>query len=348
MVTSHSDHTATLLNNGKVLVAGGYGSSGSYLSQSELYIPSGEMMLSHDYGLKGDQTNPKIVVDGGVNPIVVWQDTRSFIGNTVTTDTNVFMQKFNSIGEPQWPSAVTTGSYTSPYTVMDIRADTYGTMFSQSGMGGTGTHYSGKPSIGVTQGLSDNTRRLIVAFEDNRNDTTTVPVSSCGYNNTSTLTQACAQSYDLNEYNINQLTSWNVYFHANNQANLDLAVKITEWDGTQIASQSGNKVWSSCSPACPSQQTVTFTTGATNYPNPPSDLVGNVTMRRLMVTFTRTLGQTVISYDNSPAGTYDSRLTTGTIVPEKSIILSLVIPFLPPVIYYLLKRRRKYCHARIL
>jgi hypothetical protein len=69
-------------------------------------------------------------------------------------------------------------------------------------------------------------------------------------------------------------------------------------------------------------------------------------MRRLMVTLTRTAGQTVISYDNT---NYESRLGTGTIVPEKSIILGLIIPMLPPVVYYLTKRRkrrREYSYMR--
>lgn len=82
------------------------------------------MLLSHDFALRGDQRYPRIAADSG-NPYVVWEDDRSFVGDTVTSDKNVFMQKFDgSTGSPQWPAATTGVGYTSPYAVMDIRTDT--------------------------------------------------------------------------------------------------------------------------------------------------------------------------------------------------------------------------------
>jgi len=320
-------HTATLLSNGKVLVAGGYDGTNT-LSTAETFNPSGEMLLSHDFGLTGNQRYPRIAVDSG-NPYVVWEDDRSFIGTTVTSDKNIFLQKFDgTTGSPLWPAASTGAGYSSPYAIMDIRADTFG--------GGTGSHYSGRPSLGgITGLLADNTRRIVIGFEDNRNDTGAAS-GECGVSNTSSLVRVCGQSYDVNEYNINQSTDWTVYFYTSAAANLTINTDITEWDGTQIAKPSANATWSSCSPACPSMQSTTFTSGGS--PAPPSDTVGNITMRRLQVRFTWNSGTVTISYDNTG---FDSRLSTGTIVPENALFLGLLIPGLPPAVGYWVRRRRR-------
>src|SRR3989344_7582257 len=106
-----------------------------------------------------------------------------------------------------------------------------------------------------------------------------------------------------------------------------------EWDGTQVVEEETAQSWSSCAPACPDMQTFTFIT-------PPSDTHGIVTMRRLGVKFDYSsgAGSVDLKYDNT---TENSRLGTGDIVPERSILLSLVIPFLPPLIYYWVKRRQR-------
>ncbi|OGY17694.1 MAG: hypothetical protein A2786_05810, partial [Candidatus Chisholmbacteria bacterium RIFCSPHIGHO2_01_FULL_52_32] len=299
------DHSATLLPNGRVLAAGG-ASDVAYLSTVELYNPAGEMMLSHDFGLAGNQWYPKIAVDSG-NPYVVWEDDRSFIGNTVTSDKNIFMQKFDgTTGAPQWPAATTGGGYTSPYTVMDIRADTLA--------GGTGTHYSGRPSLGgITGTLGDQTKRIVIGFEDNRNDTGAA-AGECGVSNTSSQVRVCGQSLNINEVNVPQTTSWAVKFYASAAATLTVNTDITEWDGTQVAKASASQTWSACSPACPSLQTVTFTTGGANAP--PSDTVGNMTMRRHRVRFTWSSGTVTISYDNTGV---ESRLEAGALGSQDPI-----------------------------
>ncbi|MDP3955255.1 MAG: hypothetical protein Q8Q15_02745, partial [bacterium] len=76
--------------------------------------------------------------------------------------------------------------------------------------------------------------------------------------------------------------------------------------------------------------------------------VGNLTMRRMIVTFTRTSGAATIYYDNSNGTCWgtgtdcDSRLSTGAVVPEKTLIFVFVIPFLPPLVkWYNARRRRK-------
>jgi N-acetylneuraminic acid mutarotase len=286
--------TATLLNNGKVFVSGS-GLTNPGRSIAEIYLPSGELALSHDFGLAGDQTHPEVVTDG-TDIYATWQDNRSFAGTSTTTDSNVFMQKFDTNGEPQWPAASTTGGYTSPYNVSDVRVDTYAN--------GKGTHYSGTPSLGgITGTLGDSTKRIVIAYEDNSN-VTGAASGDCGYTNTNSEVRICGQSYDVNEQNMTQTTGWDVHFHASSPSSPDIDVytDITEWDGEQAAKSTSAQNWGpTCSPACPSIQTESFAT-------PPSSTVGNVTMRRLKVRFVRNSGSVTISYDDT---TYESRLDIG-------------------------------------
>ena len=298
-------------------------------------------MLSHDFALKGDQTYPQVTLDADNLPYVVWQDTRSFVDNTITTDSNIFMQKYDANGVPQWPvgdTAVTIGGteYTSAYSVMDVRVDTFAD--SATAGGGTGTHYSGRPRVGAPTGMlsGDSTKRMPIVWEDNRNNGTNVSVTSCGRSNSSNLVNVCSQSYDISDYGIAQATDWDVFFFANNASTPTIGVNagMYEWDATQIVEEDTAQSWTACSPACltdPVEQNITFAT-------PPSDTHGIVTMRRLGVKFDRTGGSFDLSYDNTGV---NSRLGTGDIVPERSILLSLVIPFLPPLIYYWVKRRQR-------
>ncbi|MDO8657225.1 MAG: hypothetical protein Q7K55_00685, partial [Candidatus Levybacteria bacterium] len=340
MAYARDYNTATVLNSGKVLITGSSIASpndgGSTVA--ELYNPAGELALSHDFAIHGDQTMPQIVNDG-TSPIAVWADTRPMVestGTNISTDSNIFMQKFSaSTGEPLWPSGATTGVYTSPYVVMDTRADTY--------WGSTGTQYSGRPRVGgIATNMADNSKKMVIGFEDSRYDSI-APASGCGNGNTNSLIQVCSQSYDVSEYNMNQSTNWAVIFHASSATtpNIKIYTDIMEWDGTTIASTSGGFVqWTACDPSCPSAQTATFLTG-TSPINPPSDVVGNVSMRRLRVRFSRVSGSVTITYDGTNGDGQDSRLTTGTVVPEKTLILGLIIPFLPPVMYRMMRRRKR-------
>jgi hypothetical protein len=74
LTTARGDHTATLLPNGKVLVAGGFGGGIGYLSSAELYDPaSGTWTATGSMGTgREDHTatllpNGKVLVAGGNN-----------------------------------------------------------------------------------------------------------------------------------------------------------------------------------------------------------------------------------------------------------------------------------------
>ncbi len=67
--------TVTLLKTGKVLVAGGYGSDGTYHSSAELYDPksgkfsaTGSMTTARDSAMATLLTNGKVLIVGGSNP----------------------------------------------------------------------------------------------------------------------------------------------------------------------------------------------------------------------------------------------------------------------------------------
>jgi len=84
------DHTATLLPNGKVLVVGGIGSSGS-LNSAELYDPSlntwtltGNLATARDHHTATLLSNGKVLVTGGQNGTVFNAGAEIFDPNTNT------------------------------------------------------------------------------------------------------------------------------------------------------------------------------------------------------------------------------------------------------------------------
>jgi hypothetical protein len=190
---------------------------------------------------------------------------------------------------------------------MDVRADTLA--------GGTGTHYSGKPAIGgVTDTLSDGTKRVVVGYEDNRTDASAAS-GACGYSNSTSQVRVCGQSYNVNEVNGDQTGDWTVRFKANQAATLTVNADLVEWDGTQIAKNSSSQTWNACDTNCSELQTISYPHNDGTDP-PPSDTVGNVTMRRYRVRLTWVSGSVIVSYDDTGV---DSRLEVGVSAYTDSI-----------------------------
>ena len=147
-----------------------------------------------------------------------------------------------------------------------------------------------------------------MAWEDNR-DVSGAAAGECGVSNTSDLVRVCGQSFAVDEQNYVMDGDWTVKFFVDQATDLDISTAIAEWDGYQLAKESASRNWTTCDGGdCGAVQTASFPNADPTY-DPPSDTVGNVTMRRLMVKFEYNSGAgTTISYDNSGV---DSRLEAG-------------------------------------
>ena len=73
-------HTATLLNNGKVLVVGGIDGEGTFHASAELYDPAtgiwtitGSLAIGREYHTATLLPNGKVVIAGGLELLYGWQ-----------------------------------------------------------------------------------------------------------------------------------------------------------------------------------------------------------------------------------------------------------------------------------
>lgn len=88
MANTRSEHTASVLANGKVLVTGGYNGA-SYLASTELYEPStglwrtvGNMTSARKGHTASLLKNGKVLVTGGSNVILLFNSTELFNPST--------------------------------------------------------------------------------------------------------------------------------------------------------------------------------------------------------------------------------------------------------------------------
>jgi len=144
------------------------------------------------------------------------------------------------------------------------------------------------------------------------------------------------QKYDLSTYTIGE-NDWTVYLEiaAGSSGNIDLNTHITEWDGVEKASSGTEKTNQAVSAG--TENSWTFAEASSQNPQET-----DITMRRLMVEVEYTSGTGItINYGGSAAASADSRLTTGTVIPERGIPLIFLALFLPRIIQEW-ERRRKW------
>jgi hypothetical protein len=131
-------------------------------------------------------------------------------------------------------------------------------------------------------------------------------------------------------------TSWTSYFYVNAAGStsgtvMNVQVGATEADGESASFTS---------------TTGTFTYNGTNsgqqsivFSNLPPTGETSLTHRRLIMKFTYSSGTGINLDYNGGAGVADTRLDVGVVVPERSIILSLIIPLVPGIVIGYRKRK---------
>ncbi|MFC1727590.1 kelch repeat-containing protein [Patescibacteria group bacterium] len=188
-----SDHTATLLNNGQVLISGGIDGSND-LSSSELFIPDGERPVSVDHSNQGAQEHAQIAVTDENKGVVVWQDDLNNSAPSYFGDSNgdwnnnnrILMQQIESDnGVQQWPES------SKP---LDIRVDS---KTSYTGDWTTDLHTRAVPAIAHWKDVDDN-RHAQIVWQDDRNSQIGSPHDIYG------------AKYDTNPYSIAD-QNWSVY-----------------------------------------------------------------------------------------------------------------------------------------
>ncbi len=289
------------MKNGKVLIMGGSDSSTNYYSSSELYTPelSEQPVSSDDSSVNYDQTEPKIGADtANAYSYVAWNDDRVTSPSDTTGEMNIYMQKLDGGGNPVWPNGL---GENGSYNVRDTRVDTT--------RGSLNT--SVQTGVAIAKSVFTNTATDVpiqLAWTDTRDGT---PTSSI-----------YGQSYNTRNYSMSS-TTWTAYYYITgsptNANSIKVQVGTTESDGETVSYTSAESTYTG--DGTNGQKSTVFS----NLP-PTNDT--SLTHRRLILKFTRSTGSMTISY-NGGAGVADTRLEVGTIVPERSLMLVLIIPALP-------------------
>ncbi len=293
----------TTLKNSKPFAVGGP-------STAEIYTPdpSEQFVSTEDFPLAYNQTNPKIAADSASGKTyVAWADTRLTSPSDTTSDTNIYMQRINSTGYPTWPN----GSGTSgTYNVRDVRIN--------NTRGALDTSLQGIPAM--AKSIFDDggaAAPIQLAWLDTRG--TSPPLNIYG------------QSYDTKDRSMTS-TNWTAYYYVTGSPSgsnsISVQVGAAESDGETMSYTSAASTY-----------TGNGTNGEKNtlFSNLPPSGETNLTHRRLVMKLTWVSGSMQIQYNGS-AGVADTRLDVGLVVPERSILLGLLIPALPGLIF----TRRKY------
>ncbi len=312
---TRSNPFSTIIKTGQVLYAGG----GTSISSVDLYTaePSEKIVtISDDAGI-GNQTNPKLSADtANGTTYIAWNDQRLSSPSDTSIDSNIYIQRVSSSGNPTWPNGSNSNG---SYNVRDVRINnTRGSLDTT-----VQTNVSMAKSI-FDNNNSDGTYPLQIAWDDSR-DTTPV-ISSYG------------QSYDTRDRTMSS-TTWTAYYYVtgNPSASNSITIQVgaTESDGETMSYTSASS---------------TYTGDGTNgekstvFSNLPPTGETSLTHRRIALKLTYSAGSMQIQY-NGAAGVADTRLNTGMVVPERSLLIATLIPLIPGLAYGSLSRRRLFTRS---
>lgn len=298
---SYYSATPILLKNGKVLLASGYDGGTTNYSSAEIYTPdlSEKIVSTDDSSLSFGQTDPKISADTTNSySYVTWSDSRLTSPSDTTTESNIYMQKLDGSGNPAWPNGL---GENGSYNVRDVRIDTT--------RGSLNTTVQAKPAIAKSVFTNTSTDVPVqIAWTDNRDGTP--------------ATSIYGQSYNTRNYSMSS-TNWTAYYYVTgspSSANsISVQVGATEADGETMSYTSASSTY-----------TGDTTNGekSTVFSNLPPSGDTSLTNRRIVLKLTYVTGSMQIQY-NGASTVADTRIDVGTVVPERSLILVLIIPALP-------------------
>ncbi|MDQ3239573.1 MAG: hypothetical protein M3P33_03545, partial [bacterium] len=304
---SRPDSSPILLKNGKVLMAGG--NNGGTLSTSELYTPelSEKLVSSDDSHLNTNQTEPKIASDSasGIS-YVTWNDDRLTSLTDTTRDSNIYIQKLNNEGSPVWPNGL---GENGSYNVRDSRIN----------------HTRGSLDTSVQNNVS-------VARRVFTNTDSDIPLQLAWVSNSSSPSLSVfGQSFNTINNSMTS-TSWTATYFTNAVSasnTMDIQVGAMEADGESASflSTTGTFAGDNLS----GSHSMVFNS------LPPTGET-SLTHKRLILKFTHKAGTGIIISYNGAAGVADTKLDVGTVVPERTLLLGFIIPFLPAMVYGYRKR----------